>query len=254
MDTDNRIEITDKDGWRKEFQLQKRLIYIGSDPRNDIVLNAYRGGGVLPRHLQLVFAPGGSVLCSAVNLSQAAIQIGDAGDRQLPPSAAQEVRDGEKYRLGEFDLIFRLGNSKGNAGAMQMRDQWATVPARQSSKSIGIRAVFTQAALTPELPLDGTITVVNQGNAPGVQFKLGVEGLPADCYEIAAAPILFPGAEKGIPIRLFHPRRPGVPAGPIRITIWAEAEEAYPNERVVVTRDLRIMPYFSHTVRLTPVK
>lgn len=43
MDAGNHIDICDKDGWHKEFDLQKRLTYIGSDPRNDIVLNPFAG-------------------------------------------------------------------------------------------------------------------------------------------------------------------------------------------------------------------
>ena len=45
------IEITDKDGWTKEFNLSKTIAYVGADPRNDIVLDPERGQGVSPRHL-----------------------------------------------------------------------------------------------------------------------------------------------------------------------------------------------------------
>src|SRR5512138_3195559 len=108
MESGNRIEITDKDGWRKEFFLQKRLVYIGNDSRNDIVLSNYRGAGVEPRHLQLVIGPGGSVPCTAVNLSSKTITVGLNGDPQRHLNSAMEVPNGETFHLGDFVLVFHL--------------------------------------------------------------------------------------------------------------------------------------------------
>jgi len=78
---------------------------------------------------------------------------------------------------------------------------------------------------------------------------LTVEGLDDDCYEIGPGPILFPGVSKEVRLRLHHPRRPQPPAGPHQICVRATADE-YPGEEAVVTQKIRIMPFYSHELRL----
>jgi hypothetical protein len=52
----SKLEVIDKDGWRNEFRLEKTIVHIGSDPRNDIVLERGRGGNVAPLHAQLILS------------------------------------------------------------------------------------------------------------------------------------------------------------------------------------------------------
>jgi hypothetical protein len=256
MDSGNRIEITDKEGWRKEYILDKRLIYIGSDSRNDIVLSPVRGAGVSPRHLQLIAVPKANGMINAVNLSPASIPLGAGGSRILEPNSAMEAADGESFHLGEFTLIFHLQEGAKVSGydITAAGDQSISVTSGSQKTSIGLRVSLPQSAVSPENPLEGIIYVSNLGNAPGVQFKLWVEGLPADSYEMGLAPILFPGAEKGIPIRIFHPRRPDYVAGIHRLVFRVEAPETYPGESPVVNREIRFLPYYSHTLRLLSVR
>lgn len=254
MEFGNRIEITDKDGWRKEFFLQKRLIYIGNDSRNDIVLSAYRGTGVAPRHLQLVIAPGGSIQCSAVNLSAQEIAMGPNGERLLQPSSAIEVTDGESFHLGDFVLVFHLQEALAQPAIPVDGDlRAARAPSKANSASIGLRVSLSQVAIAPNSTIEGMIYVSNQGSMPGVQFRLGIDGFPADCYEIGPVPILFPGAEKGVPVHFYHPCRPDVLAGSRPVSFWADAADAYPGESAVLSRDIRILPFYSHKLRLLPV-
>jgi hypothetical protein len=253
MEFENRIDVTDKEGWHKEFVLNKRLIYVGSDNRNDVVLSAMRGTGVAPRHLQLVIAPAGVVTCSAVNLSATDIPLGESGQNTLPPNSATEVKDGEFFRLGDFSVVLHFQDNSMVAQGAGSREAFVRVGVKNSA-AVGLRLVLQQVILSPERPIEGMLYVANLGNAPGVQFRLGLDGLPADCYEIGPAPILFPGAEKGVPLRIWHPKRSSVMAGTQRIALWAEAAEAYPGEVVTQTRDLRIMPFYNHSVRVLPVK
>ncbi len=250
MDGGNHIEICDKEGWHREFDLQKRLTYIGSDPRNDIVLSSVRGSGVAPRHLQLITAPGNAGLLSAINLSAIAIPIGASGNRMLEPNSAIDVADGDEFHLGDYILEFHLSDLGMKLPVEQVGK--TPQPGNEGPKStpIGVRIALPQVALSPETPMEGTIYVCNQGNETGVQFCLELEGLPADCYEIAPAPILFPGAEKGIPFRLRHPRRPEYPAGVHKIVIRAEAIDAYPGAKASISREIRILPFYSHTLRI----
>lgn len=264
MSGGNRIEITDKDGWYKVFPLEKPLLYIGSDAGNDIVLEALRGGGVAPRHLQLIVVPGAAPAYRAINLANRDIPLGDEGNRSLAPRSALDITDGESLRLGEFALSFRLSEAGAQVAARRAaREAISPAPGgeriprtpggpagERASACIGLRLSLSRAVVDPESPLEGIVTVRNLGNEPGVQFRLEVEGLERDYYEIGPGPILFPNVEKGVALRVHHPRGPGILAGNREITIRATAPEAYPGESVTVSQVLQILPFYSHAVRL----
>ncbi len=254
METGNHIEVTDKDGWRKDFLCQKRLVYIGSDPRNDIILSPLRGVGVAPRHLQLIIPIGTGAPCSIVNLSQAAIPIGAAGDRQLEASSAMEIVDGAMLCLGDFTLVIHLQSlAAPSATENAPHESVSRAVVGPTSASIGLRISLPQQTLNTDAPIEGVMVVSNLGNKPGVQFNLALDGLPPECCEISSAPILFPGAEKGVTFRIFHPRQSGYQAGPHTLCFTATAEEAYPGEGVTVSREIRIAPYFNHSLRLLSI-
>src|SRR5690242_19379901 len=101
MSDDNVIDVTDREGWKRTFPLEKAIIYVGSDPRNDIVLEANRGSGVARRHLQLISVTGGSGY-RAINMGDSAIKYGAQGENSLAPRAFVELNPGEKVTVGDF--------------------------------------------------------------------------------------------------------------------------------------------------------
>jgi hypothetical protein len=269
MNAGSRVEITDKDGWRREFPLQKPLIHVGSDPRNDIVLAVARGSGVVARHLQLIAMPGGGY--RAINLGESDVLLGESGDRVLAPHSVVEVGDGECMRLGQFSLAFHLGGEPVPAArpatpqpvtkappVVAGHPVQAVPPARavetqKASAAIGLKLSLPDEPVDPQCPLEGVVTVRNLGREPGVQFRLEVEGLDADCYEIGPGPILFPDVEKGVYLHLYHPCRPGLTAGRHEIRVRATAPDAYPGESVTVSREVEILPFFKHALALVPL-
>jgi hypothetical protein len=153
--------------------------------------------------------------------------------------------------VGDFILLFHLQTSQAESlDFLPSVEAGAPIKNKQSSASIGIRLTFNSTHLRPDAPLDGTITVRNQGQAQGVQFQIDIEGIPSEYFEVGPAPILFPNAEKNVPLRLIHPRSPGLPAGPVRITIRASAVDAYPGENVSVSREIQVEPYYHHVLEL----
>lgn len=258
MDPHDRVEITDKDGWRKEFPLQKTIIHIGSDSGNDIVLEGWRGGGAASRHLQLISGLGDKQGYRAINLGDAGISM---GDRVLSPLSATDIADGERLQVGEFTLVFRL-RERGTAAppavvssedvsvVVDSEDASAKVVGEDTSPVIGLSLSLPQSSLEPEHPIEGSVTVRNLGNRPGVQFKLAMEGLDPEVYEMGPGPILFPNAEKEVFLRLRHPQGPHPPAGEHRIRIRITAPEAYPGQSATVSRDIQILPFYKHTLRL----
>jgi hypothetical protein len=242
----SRLDITDRDGWQKAVALEKTILYIGCDPDNDIVLDRARGAGVAPRHVQLIAPIAGGQAYRLVNLGDTDVVMGTAGDKVVPPRSFTAVTNGENIRMGDFTLILHTGE----VAAAVLADKPSPSGAERPSDVIGVRLFLPGTQLAPDRPLEGSITVSNRGNRPGVQFKLEVEGLEPDCYELGAGPVLFPGAEKSVVFRLIHPRRPRPPAGEHRFGVRATAPDAYPGESAVAPQVIRILPYFSHTLRL----
>ena len=241
-----RLDITDRDGWQKVAPVEKAIIYIGSDPGNDIVLDRARGAGVASRHVQLIAPTASGQVYRLVNLGDTDVVIGPAGDKVVSPRSFAAVTDGENIRMGDFTLILRTGEVVAPVAVVPPSPSGLERP----STVIGVRLFLPGTQLAPDHPLEGSITVSNRGNRPGVQFKLEIEGLEPDCYELGAGPVLFPGAEKGVVFRLIHPCKPRPLAGEHRFSVRATAPDAYPGESAVMPQVIRILPYFSHTLRL----
>lgn len=281
MTPGNRIEIMDRDGWRKEFPLEKPLLHLGSDGRNDIVLDVRRGTGVAPRQLQLVALTDGRPGYRAINLGDAEVavtaqapQVGAGGARTLAPRSVDEIADGDCVQLGDFRLVFHLPGGGDRPFEAILRQERAprsprsestarepavtTLPAgpgnSQASASISLRLAFARPVVHPDEDLEGIVTVKNLGQEPGAQFRLRVEGLEPDCYEIGPGPILFPQVEKGIYFRISHPRGPAILAGKREVIVRATAPEAYPGESVAVSQAIEFLPYYRHTLRLVQVE
>ncbi len=164
MDAQNKVEITDRDGWRKEFLLQKPLIHIGSDPRNDIVLEAARGTGVSSRHLQLICVPGEQPGYRGINLGDGDIVMGDLGNVSVGPRSAAQIADGDRLKLGDFFLVFHLGGEGGAAlpaastraagTGVQREERLPVAGNRKASAVIGVSLALSGSALAPDHPLD----------------------------------------------------------------------------------------------------
>ena len=233
MNSGSMIEVTDRDGWTKGFPLEKDIVHIGSDQRNDIVLERARGNGVAPRHLQLILLA--SQGYRLVNLADTDVLLGELGEVRLAPRSFAVVADGQRVRVGDFTLVLQGLAPRQEASA---------------SDAIGLRLALPQTHLAPDQPLEGMVIVRNQGDKTGAQFKLEVEGLDPKWYEVGPGPILFPNAEKAVPLRLHHPKGPRPPAGEHQFSIRAAAPAAYPGQSAVVSQVIEIAPYFQHSMRL----
>jgi hypothetical protein len=243
MSDGNLVDVVDRDGWHKEFPLAKAIVSIGSDPRNDVVLERTRGGGVSPRHLQLIAAGTGYRL---INMGDTEIRLGPAQDRSLAPRAFVEISSSEKVQVGDFSLVFYGG------GAQPMARGGGSGRTGRDSKSaaIGLTLALAGTKLAVGQPLDGTVTIRNQGDKTGVQFTLEADGLEADCVEIGPAPILFPNAEKEVFLRVRHPQAARPLAGEFRFRIRASAPNSYPGESTTATAVIQVEPFYSHELRL----
>jgi len=227
--TRNRVDVIDRAGWRKEYPLNRAILHIGSDARNDIVLAGEHGAGIEARHAQLI-ATGGSRSYRLVNLSQTTMRL-ERGGRTLPPRGAADIYDGDVVQIEEYTFHFVLSEG--------------------ASDSISVSLQFSETQLAVDTLLEGVITVKNLGTAPGAQFRLAVEGLTPDWYALGPGPILFPGAQKDVLLHIRHARQPFVPAGQCAVTVRSTAPDAYPGESAAATQTIQIAPFYDHAIRLT---
>ncbi len=231
MSNENRIEVVNPEGWRKEFSLRRSIAYVGSQPGSDIVLS---GPEVAPRHLQFVPSPANPACYRVINLSSGDTSATVRGVVQpLAPRAALELFDGDGVVVAGYTLLFRSGEVQ--------------------SESIEVRVEMPATTLGVESPLDGSLYIRNAGERAGVQFMVEVQGLDARCVQVESGPVLFPGVEKRVGFRLSHPRAPKPAAGEQTITFVVSAPEGYPGETAVVNQRLTIAPFYAHRTRFIPV-
>ncbi len=143
------LEITDREGWQKVFQVDKAIVYIGSDPGDDVSLDRIRGSGVAPRHVQLIAPSGGSGQYRLVNLGDGEIALGPVGapgERPVAPRSFAVIGDGDTLHLGDFRLVFREGERTLALGAgapstaLAVSQAGITAPALESAYgAIGLR-------------------------------------------------------------------------------------------------------------------
>ncbi len=230
-----KLSITDKDGWKREFTLERGIAFVGTDPRCDVVLDGTRGGGILARHAQLIGAEDQRRL---VNLSEQTIGL-DGDPLPLPPRGVTEVSPGSVFTIGDWRI-----EVLGEGGQLSRRNQ---VP---GSAHIGARLVLPTTTLAPGQPIDGRILVKNSGEETAVQFRVELNGFPAHCLEMANPPMLFPGAAKDLALRVMHPGDATLPAGDHELTVRVTAPYAYPGEAAISTAHIRVQPNFAHQLRV----
>ena len=243
MAQESRIEVINKFGWRKEFVVDKAIVQIGRDARNDLVLDDGFENGIAARHAQLLPSSLNVQGLRLVNLSDHDIAVYAQGAKvdlnllltqppaaTIAPRSSGEVASGDLIRMGEFSLIFQGGASY--------------------SEVVKLMLDLPSKTLMLDRPLAGTLNIHHVGNKAAVQFKVELEGLDPDSYEIGPGPVLFPNAEKQVGFRLLHPKRAYPPAGAHQITFHVTAPDAYPNERATISAEIEVAPVYRHKMRV----
>ena len=233
------INVRDKKGWSKSFPLEKALTLIGSAPVNDIVLSNEYGGGVASVHLQLISAHTGINRFRLVSLVNEPILIKLSNARgidQIRSKGSYFLEDGDSISVGDFQITFYLQSDNG-------------IKIEKKSQNIGLKLEMPSNNLRSNSKLTGLLTLTNYGPDKRCQFEVDIAGLPADCYQIDPAPLLYPGGEEKLEIRFFHQQiRPQ--SGECAIQIHAYATNAYPTEEVIIPIVLDIEPVYKFSVDL----
>ncbi|OQY47064.1 MAG: hypothetical protein B6242_06135 [Anaerolineaceae bacterium 4572_78] len=249
------LEVLDPRGWRREYPLDKTIIHIGSNPGNDIHLEGENNQEIAPRHVQLISAGGGSGY-RLVNLADVNVSIeGVTGGKQpVLPRSTLNLTHGDRIRISDFSLIFYGGGKSDELQDIQFSAEMTSsiqgTERTAISSAIGVTLTLSHTMLSVDEPITGSVTVRNLGKAPGVQFTMEMSGLESHCYELGAGPILFPQAEKSVPLIIKHPKKYWPLAGEHRFSVRVSAPEEYPGNSVTVAEVIEILPYYHHKMRL----
>jgi hypothetical protein len=229
-----RIQVTDKDGWQKNFMLeQKPIITIGSGPNCDLVLQPKHGEGVSPLSAQVVISVR-TGLCQLVNIGETPLIISTANELLLNRLGTISLQEGLVCRMGDFSLAF-YGEQTGSTSA-------------DTPKRLGLSVGLVNTLLQTNNSLQGVVTVRNLGDR-STQVELTLKGLDPDCFEIEPGPFLFPNTEKEVVFHIFH-RSQRPKAGNCQFTIHACAPQAYPGEEAVASRVIEVAPFFQHRMTI----
>lgn len=237
------VEIVDRNrqNWRQAVALQKAIAYIGSGPGVDVPLESRAGSQIDPRHIQLLPGPAGRY--RVVNLGRGEVFV---SGRSLLQYSVAELAPGGSLQIGDYTLTL-LGAAP-NGQTPPLADAG---PRPAGTRSIQLHLNLSETEITVARPLEGSVTVRNAGDQASVQFRLDVLGWPPDCVEIGPGPLLFPGAEKEVGFRLYHPRSSRYRAGEHAVVVRATAPAAYPAEAAEVTLRPRLAAYYNHVLRVT---
>lgn len=225
------LTVIEQNGWKKQIQLNKAVVRIGTAPTNDIQLSS---PGVAPIHLQIINDPQSLGKCTLLNMAALVMLV--SGDKQSPiESGAQaDVSNGDELILDEYHILFELPLSS---------------KILESSNQIEASLVVPDAVLRTDFPAVGTLHLKNLGAHPNCQFHVAIDGLAATCFRIDPLPILYPGSEEDVRIQFFH--HSIIPsAGFHTITATITAPVSYPGERVILHQELYISPSLKTDINL----
>ena len=181
-----RVEVTDKDGWHKDYVLQKVINHVGVDARNDVVLDATHGSGVSARHLQIIVS---GDTCRVVNVGNTDITLATGFDplttaptqiRPLTQLSSTDVIYGAWIKLGDFTLRMRLPDQAASGGSWQAPaavGETSAVPAYSAVASTV--APFVSAGATQSPPLSTNLntataaSLASSGQPVGPDVPIG---------------------------------------------------------------------------------
>ncbi len=219
------LKITSVQGKMKTEVLNKHIVRIGSDVLNDVCL---QGGDIQPFHLQILSESGEDGVTRVVNLTDQPVGITlNRESYWLNPYASAELSHEDEIELGDYAMVVNLPIKDGLV---------------RNSKYFEAALAFPSETLPTDSILEGHLTIRNLGQK-GAQFKVDVEGLPENCFQIDEVPLLYPSAVEDVNFRVIH--QGVVPqAGYVTFYVSITSPDHYPDEQVVLQYNIYIAPQY----------
>jgi hypothetical protein len=218
----------------ERYDLKGDLAWIGSHAANQITLS---GENIVARHAQLIPANDERRGYLLINHSQQPLALHPAKTSEvqwLSPRKEAYLTAQDAFVVGNCLLVF------------QDDDEQSTI--------IQVVLTLKSTRLTTTQPLWGQIKVSYSGEKSDVDFKVTMEGVPAENYYLdqTGATLSGPG-DFTVDFRLIHTKRSPI-AGKQRITLVVSAPSDYPNERASASRFIEVAPCFLHQLETEVVK
>ncbi len=220
-----KLNIVEENGWAKSITIRKTITRVGSASSNDVCLYSDQ---VAPLQLQILSSPDLPSSCRVVNLANELTIYHHGAPSALPTYCMVDMRDGDELEIGGFRLIFELPLASSILRTSSSMEAWITFP---------------NAVLSVDYPLEGRLTIKNTGSQKNCQFRVTISGLPADCYQVDPIPLMYPGAQEEVRLRLFH-RTTHPEAGFRDVMAVINAPASYPGEELVIRQGVYITPVF----------
>ena len=226
------IKVTNPKGKTRTEIFEKAIIRIGENKANDICLST---NDISQFHLQVLNFGDGENKNRIVNLTDTPVAITLNQEAfWLGAYAFSEINNGDEVELGEYTLQFNLPIKGGQV---------------RTSPNFKASLEFPTNVLPPETMLEGVLTLHNTGGKAGCQFKIEVEGLPEECFQIDPLPLLYPSAVEKVSFRLFH-QGVAPTVGYQTFFITLSSPDKYPDHEVVLQHNIYISPYYKQQIEI----
>ena len=226
-----KITITQANGWTKLFEPTKAISLVGSADFADIHLSS---SSISPIQIQILSDRQFPTGIRVVNLDGQTKVNTIQGSFLLEPFAVHDISEDDEIALGEYLLKFQPTQ---------------VFPQRNSASHIQAQVKFPDTVLQPNLDLTGYLVITNAGEKDACQFNVMLDGLPQDCYQLDPVPMLHPGGQEEVGVRLFH-RKTSPPAGNLDLVLTISAPNSYPGEAYKLKHSLYVTPDFSQSLEI----
>lgn len=226
-----KIRIINENDWEKSYDLDKSIIRVGSQISCDVQI---RDTNVQPFLMQIVRS--GSVDIRYVMRCFADNIMITRGNQVFPASTMvpYDVLDGDKISFSKYRMIINL------------EDERTRVRSSMHMKAV---LYLSRRELSLEAPINGVMQLNNLGTDKPCQFRMRIDGIPADCLQAAPLPYLYPGGSSSVGFVISHLRtRPGPGFHTVSITISAPDE--YFGEILEFNQDIYVNPVFDNEIIL----
>jgi hypothetical protein len=223
--------LIDKNGWTKSVKIEKAITRLGTAASNDVQLQSQAIAAV---HVQLIYTPELPASCKLVNLASEIVVHGDDDAYPIPRLGNIELRDGDEIELGEFRVALKIP-----LAAEYLR----------KSNQIDASLSLPEAVMRPDMTTIGQLTIKNIGMQPDCQFRVILQGLPQDCYQIDPIPLMYPDAQEDVRLQFFH-RKHYPSVGFHDVSIHISAPTNYPGEELIIKQGLYVVPVFDQEIAL----
>jgi serine/threonine protein kinase len=235
------IQIIDPDKTSRTIQIEKRVITVGRDPENDIVL---KDDKVSREHARIELKEGQYWITDLNSTNGTLI-----GHARLLANVPEGYSPGATLRMGDTFLMINLAQEQAEPPPSQ--DKEVASPADETER-IGLHLENAQLAVEPGRSVNTTLSLHNQGKLVDT-FHINAHGLPDGWVKSVEPVYLMNGERRDVTLTIYVPRQPQSRAGRYPFTIKVTSQDD-PNQSKEIKATLTVAAYSEYKSSLYPQK